>query len=163
MNSHNRYLDLLPNETPNLELIAKVININFGKCPEILERDKTLEDYSYFIYLVGNYKKQGLNLEDAIIRAIKDCLNQDKLREYLEKHGSEVVNMLLTEWNMEDALRVRAEEGREEGREEGALKSKIDMAQRLAQMGISLDQIAEAAKVNVAMIKQWLDGNMAVL
>jgi transcriptional regulator with XRE-family HTH domain len=37
------------------------------------------------------------------------------------------------------------------------------MAQRLAQMGISLDQIAEAAKVNVQMIKQWLDGNMAVL
>jgi hypothetical protein len=159
MNSHNRYLDLPPNETPNLELIAKVININFGKCPEILERDKTLEDYSYFIYLVGNYKKQGINLEDAIVRAIKDCMSQNKLKEYLEKHGSEVVNMLLTEWNMEDALRVRAEDGREEG----ALKSKIDMAQRLAQMGISLDQIAEAAKVNVAMIKQWLDGNMAVL
>jgi hypothetical protein len=37
------------------------------------------------------------------------------LREYLKKHGSEVVNMLLTEWNMEDALRVRAEEGREDG------------------------------------------------
>jgi predicted transposase YdaD len=34
---------------------------------------------------------------------------------YLESRGSEVLNMLLTEWNMEDALRVAREEEREIG------------------------------------------------
>jgi hypothetical protein len=33
----------------------------------------------------------------------------------LEKNASEVLNMLLTEWNWDDALDVRFEEGREEG------------------------------------------------
>jgi predicted transposase YdaD len=33
--------------------------------------------------------------------------------------GTKVLNMLMTEWNMDDALDFRFEEGREEGREEG--------------------------------------------
>ncbi|MDR1389329.1 MAG: hypothetical protein LBJ31_05070, partial [Treponema sp.] len=41
------------------------------------------------------------------------------LKEFLEEHSSEVINMLLTEWNWDDALAVREEEGRQEGREEG--------------------------------------------
>jgi flagellar biosynthesis/type III secretory pathway protein FliH len=45
------------------------------------------------------------------------------LKEFLERHTREVLNMLMTEWNWEDALAVQREEGwfegREEGREEG--------------------------------------------
>jgi hypothetical protein len=33
------------------------------------------------------------------------------LVEFLTRHGSEVENMLLTEWNMETALEVRYDEG----------------------------------------------------
>jgi HD-like signal output (HDOD) protein len=32
----------------------------------------------------------------------------------------EIINMLMTEWNWDDALAVSREEGREEGREEAA-------------------------------------------
>ena len=39
----------------------------------------------------------------------------------MKKHGSEVRNMLYTEWNREDACRVAAEEAREQAREQ-ALK-----------------------------------------
>jgi hypothetical protein len=39
---------------------------------------------------------------------------------FFELHGSEVVNMLMTEWKLEDALVVERDEGREEGREETA-------------------------------------------
>jgi predicted transposase YdaD len=34
---------------------------------------------------------------------------------YLESRGAEVLNMLITEWNLEDALRVAREEEREIG------------------------------------------------
>jgi len=38
---------------------------------------------------------------------------------FLAEHGSEAVNMLYTEFNMEDALEVRFEEGVEKGIEKG--------------------------------------------
>jgi len=49
--------------------------------------------------------------------AIKYCRKNDILKDFLEKNGTEVINMLLTEWNMDDALAVRFEEGREDERE----------------------------------------------
>jgi len=47
------------------------------------------------------------------------------LKEFLKIHGSEVLNMLLEEWNMDDALAVAREEGREDGREEGWEKGHV--------------------------------------
>jgi flagellar biosynthesis/type III secretory pathway protein FliH len=41
------------------------------------------------------------------------------LKGFLEEHGTEVMNMLMAEWKLEDALVVEREEGREEGRAEG--------------------------------------------
>lgn len=38
---------------------------------------------------------------------------------FLEENASEVVNMLMTEWNTEEYGRVQRAEGREEGRQEG--------------------------------------------
>ena len=52
---------------------------------------------------------------EAIRLAVKYCCNHDILKESLEKHSTEVQNMLITEWNMDDALAVRYEEGMEEG------------------------------------------------
>ena len=37
---------------------------------------------------------------------------------FLEKHASEVLNMLFTEWNLDDAIAVAKEEAHEESREE---------------------------------------------
>jgi predicted transposase YdaD len=41
------------------------------------------------------------------------------LLSFLKDNGSEVENMLFTEWNMKDALEVAKEEGEARGREEG--------------------------------------------
>jgi len=47
--------------------------------------------------------------------AIKTCLNKNILVDFLKEHGSEVENMLCTEWNWDDALAVRFEEGIDTG------------------------------------------------
>lgn len=46
---------------------------------------------------------------------MSDCEQKGFLAEFLREHGTEAVNMLFTEFNMEDALEVRYEEGRNEG------------------------------------------------
>jgi hypothetical protein len=51
-------------------------------------------------------------------QAVRYCHSHDILKEFLELHGTEVMNMLIAEWSLDDALAVRYEEGIEEGREE---------------------------------------------
>ena len=44
----------------------------------------------------------------------------------------------------------------QKGRQEGELEGKKEMAVSLARMGISIEDIAKAAKVSVNEVKQWL-------
>ena len=56
------------------------------------------------------------------------------------------------------AIREMIQDGREEGIREGILISKKEMALSLSAMGISADRIAEAAKVSVALVQDWISG-----
>lgn len=103
-----------------LELQVKVYNINRGHNDPIIRRCKTLASYSAFIAKVRDYEDRGKSREEALKLAIKDCIKQNILKEFLETHSTEVMNMLLTEWNWDDALAVQREEGLEEGRQEAA-------------------------------------------
>jgi flagellar biosynthesis/type III secretory pathway protein FliH len=44
------------------------------------------------------------------------------MHDFLREHGGEMTNMLYTEWNLDDALRVCKEESIEEGIEKGIEK-----------------------------------------
>jgi hypothetical protein len=157
------FMDFADGEIPNLELIAKVININYDISKDLVSKDENLDGYSYFVYLVGDGIKRGLSLDDSIREAIKACIAQNKLRKYFEENGSEVINLMMDEWNMDEALRIREEEGREEGRvegrEEGRVEEKQSVVRHLATMDFPLEKIAEIVKVSVSVIKQWLDGS----
>lgn len=53
--------------------------------------------------------------------------------------------------------------GRIEGRREGQAEKAKEMALSLANMGISIEQIAEAAKVSVNLVQEWLSGNTGIV
>ena len=61
--------------------------------------------------------------------------------------------MLMTEWNWDDALAVRYEEGWEEGREEGLEKSRGDIARNALAKGIPMDLIADITGLDMGAIK----------
>ena len=52
--------------------------------------------------------------------AVRDCITHNILKDFLEIHATEMVNMLLTEWNWDDALMISEEEGRKEAAAEYA-------------------------------------------
>ena len=87
-------LGLSKKEKPALELEVKVININQGRNEEIIKRCKTLAGYSAFVGKVYEfeYGKDGLTREEAIKKAVKYCIENDILKEFLEKNSSEVPN-----------------------------------------------------------------------
>jgi hypothetical protein len=114
---------------PDLELTVKVYNINRGHNEPIIRRSEKLEGYSALIGKVREFeaaiaggravqKLSDEEKEEAMTLAIRWCIANGLLKPFLESHGSEVVNMLMNEWKLEDALVVEREEGREEGREE---------------------------------------------
>ena len=124
-------------EKDALELVVKVVNINQGKNESLVKQCKTLAGYSVFISKMREYEKECGNKTEAMTRAIKYCRENDILKSFLEKNGTEVINMLMTEWNLDDALAVRFEEGREEGIEKG----KEEVARNALAEGASVEFI----------------------
>lgn len=98
----------------SIELIVKVLGSGSLKKTKGL-----LGGYFYFTGLVQKYRSEGASLKAAIAKAIEQCLKESILTVFLNQHRKELEDMLMQEFNLEDALRVREEEGREEGREEG--------------------------------------------
>jgi len=111
-------LKLSKNKIP-LELIVQVYNINQGYNQEILSKSKTLDSYSILISKIWEYQKEKISLEESLKYAIKYCIENNILRDFLKRHSSEVYNMLFGEWDFEKEKAVAAREAREDGLSEG--------------------------------------------
>lgn len=132
----------------NLELVVDVININYDVHNIILDKSITLNGYSYFVYLVREYQEQFKTkieksnlLEYSIKKAIETCIEKDILNDFLKSNGSEVINMLSTEFNLEDAKLV----WKQEAFEEGMLLKEIEM---LKEFNVSKQDIIKRIKKN---------------
>jgi len=102
-----------------LELKVRVININYRKKSAVLAKSETLKGYSYFVNRAREYRSSGMSLEESVELAVRKCVEEGVLKQFLENHASEVVNMLFTEFDMDVALQVREREGWERGMELG--------------------------------------------
>ncbi len=60
-----------------------------------------------------------MELKDAIDRAVRECMEEDVLREFLERRRSEVVCSILTEYDEEKVLAQIGQEHYEDGVEQG--------------------------------------------
>lgn len=100
-----------------LELNVKVININLPVKHPILSKCRPLYEYSWFIQKIKEYRMIGLELDEAITKAITDCGKEGIMVDFLRENSSEAVNMLFTQFNMEDAQKVWYKEGVQEGEE----------------------------------------------
>ena len=108
-----------PDNSGEFEWTATMININAGHSKEIMEKCRVLEEYSIFIQRVREYNKNTKNLTEAVNRAVDDCIQDDILRDILEKQKREVIDVVLTEFDEEKFEAMIREEEREEGRKEG--------------------------------------------
>jgi hypothetical protein len=145
-------LEFTGKDTPALELTVRVININEGRNEAIAARCKNLAEYSAFVAKERSLEKELGSREEAIKETVKYCQKHDILREFLKLHASEVLNMLYAEWNWDDALAVRYEEGREDGLEEGR-KEKLEIARNLLAKGSTPEFVHEITGLDMETIK----------
>jgi predicted transposase/invertase (TIGR01784 family) len=131
----------------DVELQVRVYNINKGRNPKLEQQSRTLNDYATLIATVREYEASGLILEEALKQAVYWCIRQGYLQDFLKLHSSEVVNMLITEWNWDDAKAVWYEEGLEAGVEKGFTKGtrqkQLEIARKMKLSGLPVEQIAE--------------------
>ena len=141
-------LGLAENVRPLLELEVRVININEGRNSAIVNLCEKLAEYSLFIGKTRDFLKDLGSLEEAIKAAVIYCRKYDILNEFLEVHGSEVLNMILTEWNTEDAIAFAREEGREDGKEE----KNMEIVRNALAKNVSLDLIHDITGLDIETI-----------
>ena len=140
--------------TPMLELEVKVININLPVNHKLLKQCRPLYEYSWFIQHIKDYMAQEKNLDKALKKTIEDCEREGIMVDFVRKHGSEAVNMLFTQWNLEDALEVRYEEGLEDGEEKGKMLKLIQLVKQKLQKGKSLEQIADEVEESIDLVEK---------
>lgn len=131
-------------EKPQAEMIVKVININYDNLSEtVLKNCKILSDYSFVIETVRKY-------DGDVEKAIKECMEQGVLSDYLKHYGSEVVNMLFEEYDAERALEIRGQEEYEKGEADGEKKGFLKALVGLVKNGLlTITQAAEQANMTV--------------
>ena len=98
-------------------------------------RCRTLEEYSILISRIYSKILEGISLEQAIDFTVQDCIHDNILRDFLIKHRSEVVGMLLEEFDMEEYIKMERRDSYADGHEDG-LAMGLAEGKRLEQLHI---------------------------
>ncbi|MGI6501343.1 MAG: hypothetical protein ACOX1S_10780 [Anaerostipes sp.] len=107
-----------PQENPQLELRVHVINMNFGKNENLLNKCSILYEYSAFIAKTRKYAKI-LSVEDAVIKSIDESIEEGILAQFLKVRRADVMKSILIEYDEEFVMKDLQEEAKELGRTEG--------------------------------------------
>ncbi len=105
-------------ESYKLELEATMLNINGTHNQKLKDACQTLNEYAIYTDKIRRYTEK-MSLESAVEQAIHECIEENVLKEFLEKHRTEVKAMSIFEYDQEKHLRMEREDGRKEGWESG--------------------------------------------
>ena len=127
-----------PTEQPDIEVVAHMLNINYGHNKELMERCQKLKEYAQFIDIIRHYLKENEHWsnEQAISKAIDDCIKNNILRDILQKERLRVMASILSEFDevgykemiRQEAYEDAYEDAYEEGVEYG-VKTLIEFVQ----------------------------------
>ena len=106
-------------EEPELELKVRYLNINQGYNPELMERCRTLKEYSEFVARIRKYAARETAIGEAVDRAVTECMEEGILADFLCGQRAEVIAMSIFEYNEEEELKKLREGEHQTGKEEG--------------------------------------------
>ena len=155
---------------PDLELKVLMLNVNEGHNKELMEQCQTLKEYAIYVARVRKYTSE-MNLNDAVARAIDECIKEGILVEFLRKNRSEVKMVSILEYDKEwEEKKLRKAEyeagrsegieiGKSEGIEIGREETLAEMIYNMKQHGYSIEKMADITGKSVRQIEQYLQCN----
>ena len=169
---------------PDLELKALMLNVNEGHNKELMEQCQTLKEYAIYVARVRKYTSE-MNLNDAVARAIDECIKEGILVEFLRKNRLEVKMVSILEYDKEweekklrkaeyeagrsEGIEIGKSEGIEIGKSEGIEigkskgieigrdKAMAEFVCNMIKYGFSIEKIAEVTGKNAEQIQTILN------
>ena len=90
----------------------------------------------------------------AIREAMRYCEKHDIMREFLEEHEREVIDMVDFEWNQKDFEEAILEEGIERGIERGIEEGKVDIVLEMLRDKLPLETVARISKFSLERVQE---------
>ena len=154
-----------PTENPDLELRVTMLNVNDGHSSDLMEHCRTLKEYAQYVARVRKYAaKQDVSLEEAVTRAVDECIEEGILAEFLLKNKTEVIKVSIYEYDKEfeekKLRKAEYEAGRQDGIEIGR-QDGIEIGKRILlekiikkklKKGKSTEQIADELEEDLSLI-----------
>ncbi len=134
---------------PNLELVVVQLNINPGFNEELMNNCKTLGEYVQYTERVRQYSKE-LPLREAVEKAVRECIEEDILADFLRKNRTEVVSMSIFEYDEEKHMKTVRSEGFEDGFEQ----NQYQVVCRMLRDDLSAELISKYTGCSVEHINQ---------
>lgn len=131
----------------SLEVIVKVINVNYDKGATILEKCRTLKEYSYFIHKVRTLRNEYDDLDKAVDICIRECINDGILADFLKGNRGDVMSFVELQLSAEEREKIRENDGYVKGLQDGELvgekNANINTARKMKSAGMPIEQIIE--------------------
>ena len=148
---------------PDLELKVLMLNVNEGHNKDLMEQCQTLKEYAIYVARVRKYASE-LNLNDAVERAITECIKEGILVDFLRKNRSEVKMVSILEydkeWEEKKLRKAEYEAGKEEGKNEGIEigreEAMAEMIHNMIKSGFPIEKIIDATGKTLSEIEQYL-------
>ena len=142
----------------DLDLTCHVINITYDKNHTFLEKCQPIREYSFFVNRTEQNQQNGMSLGTAIRESMDYCIQHQIMQSFLERNRREVLEMMMFQWNAEDARKVWEEEKREaesRGEARGEAKEKATIiCNMLNTTNLSCEQIAKIASTTVEEVRR---------
>ena len=127
--------DAFETQSDKLELTVHVYNLADGMNDELKRKCLPIGEYSIFSNAYKHFRQRKMEIDHAVDAAIKYCLENNVMVDYLKNNQKEVIDMFGFEWNekeeREALLEIGEERGRLEGKIEGKLEGKIESIKEL--------------------------------
>ena len=90
---------------------------------------------------------------DAVEQAIRECIAEDVLKDFLEKHRAEAKEMSIFEYDQEKHMRQEREEAWADGHSAGVEEARLSMIIQMLKNGMSEEDISRIAGASEKEIK----------
>ncbi|HJB45635.1 MAG TPA: hypothetical protein H9713_02850 [Candidatus Mediterraneibacter surreyensis] len=134
-----------PDSRAGLELTAVMLNISGKHNRKLKEACRTLREYAIYTDKVREYAEE-MDLADAVERAIRECIAEGVLKDFLEKHRAEAKEMSIFEYDQEKHMRQEREDAWEDAR--------LSMIKKMLENGMSEEDISHIAGVSEEEIER---------
>ena len=138
---------------PKLELIVTVLNVNEGHNADLMQHCSMLKEYAQYVARVRHYASD-MPLNQAVKRAVDECIREGILAEFLARNRNEVISMSIFEYDKELEEKKLRKAEYEYGFAEGEKHAAIETAKRMLKTNnFSLEEIAAFSGVSLDDIK----------